>query len=81
MSPTKLQWREACVIGLALLVNFLFVGILFGFPSLQLLLEEDGVYAELCEPDSERCGERTSRLVRAHPGPFSGVIAGTRSSA
>jgi len=43
---------------------FLTSGVVFGWPSLQLILWDEGVYKELCPPDTEEfpCNEQNLRL-------------------
>ena len=48
--------RHRVLLFLALLCQGLFAGIVFGWGGLQLLLETDGVYEELCDSGSETSG-------------------------
>ena len=57
--PGVRQWATVL---LGLVVTVLFSGPIFGWASWQPLLEEDGVYRDLCE-DEPLCEERSSRMV------------------
>jgi len=74
------RWSWVVVL-LALLANFLFSGIIFGWASLQLLFEEDGVYRGLCPAGtSPRCASRIARLVLLYTlGSTANVLGGTPS--
>jgi len=55
-------WNWA-VAALALTCNFLFSGVIFGWASLQLLLEDEGLYRSLCPALEPNCHDRMSRLL------------------
>ena len=58
--PGARQWATVL---LGLLVTVLFSGPLFGWASWQPLLEEDGVYRDLCGEEEPLCKARSSRMV------------------
>eukprot|EP00929_Paragymnodinium_shiwhaense_P096549 TRINITY_DN5816_c0_g1_i1.p1 TRINITY_DN5816_c0_g1~~TRINITY_DN5816_c0_g1_i1.p1 ORF type:complete len:586 (+),score=136.65 TRINITY_DN5816_c0_g1_i1:158-1915(+) len=58
--------RSWLVVAMTLLTSGLFPGMIFGWASLQVLLEKDGVYSGLCGANSDAtvtCDARTSRLI------------------
>lgn len=68
----------AVLIGVTLLNQGLFSGLIFGWGALQLLLEREGVYSELCDgDDDEQCSARRSRFALLFT---IGVLVGTWGS-
>jgi MFS transporter, LAT3 family, solute carrier family 43, member 3 len=54
---------ELLAVASTMLGILLFSGVIFGWAPLQVLLEEDGVYLDLCPKDNPLCNERLSRLI------------------
>ncbi len=56
------------LVGSSLLTNFLFAGIIFGWPLLQLLFEEEGILRpESCSSDSGSiCYEQKNRIMELY---------------
>jgi len=55
--------RQWATVILGLLVTLLFSGPIFGWASWQPMLEEDGVYRDLCKSSEPLCEARSSRMV------------------
>ena len=55
--------RQWATVILGLLVTVLFSGPIFGWASWQPMLEEDGVYRDLCDSSEPLCEARSSRMV------------------
>ena len=63
---------------LALLCQGLFAGVVFGWSGLQLLLETDGQYEELCDGQGDgQCSERTDRFALVYTLGFTTSVWGS----
>lgn len=63
MSDVQNDGKTWTVVVLMAIANLLFSGIMFGWAPLQVLLEEDGVYRNLCQGQEAPCAAQTNRLV------------------
>ena len=57
------DWLVSCLVGLQVSVNLCFCGVIFGYASLQLLFEEDGVFRSMCGAGEAGCEKQVQSLL------------------
>ena len=71
----KAMSTRALVYGVAVVVSLLSSGVVFGWPSLLVILQREGVFMELCDDGESDCSARLLRLSGVFSAAFFSLLA------
>ena len=58
--PKKVEAEKAALVGLLLLADLTFSGVIFGWSPLLLMLQKEGQFSERCQPGVISCVEQSN---------------------